>query len=363
MAMTATNPRDDRLTAELRLVFLRQKLHEARGERRQAEQEFALACRAERGAVREQLRELRRRGLEDVRTDAKLLRGLANTSRLARHAELRRIQGANVAHWDAAQRVEREHQAALRRIEADERKRKQEIERAHELAAASDAVRSVLLARVTPVVERHGRRAVAPAPGESRGEAILRFAEQNPGTVHAQLAPSVHRKVHEREQAVAEQERVVRAVGGDVNVRPPKAAKLMPVAATPSTAESSKHRPAHGKRPPDRFEARAAQHSKGREARRRAAEVVQRTWGSRRARQCTGERSRVPSRSVEVSGGWQCGVVGNCEEERASGADEEREAEDPSGASAREGPRGSAEATQRDAPGRWRGRAAQGSPP
>jgi hypothetical protein len=206
-----------RLAAEARLADLRQKLREALADRDARMKEFVEACKADRRAVREHVREMRLRSLRDLRDQIQSARGAAKLTRLTRLAEVRAVAGGAVQAARAAASVERAYQAELARLAREERTRHGEIRLAHERSLAAGALRSSLFGRLAPLFERQGR-AAAPAPGESRAEAVLRFAERNPEKAHAVVEPGVHRKVEETKRAVAEAERSVRSAGGDVRV-------------------------------------------------------------------------------------------------------------------------------------------------
>ena len=211
-----------RVAAETRLADLRLKLREALAQKKTRIAEFVEACKADRRAIREQVQEMRARSLRDLRDQIQAARGAAKLTRLTRLAEIRQVAGAPVDRARAASAVERQHQAELARLEREERSRRVEIRLAHERSLAAGALRSSLFGKLAPLFEREGR-AVAQASGESRAEALLRFAERNPEKAHAVLEPTAHRKVEETKRAVVDAERSVRASGGDVRAgaRPP----------------------------------------------------------------------------------------------------------------------------------------------
>lgn len=211
---------ESRRAAEERLVALRQKLHEAEKEKKASEKQLAVALHADRLAVRDQTREFRARAIALLRDHMSAARGAAKLMRLSRLEEVRRTYGSTIEGIKAAMEVERRHQAELARIDREERTRRAEIHQAHERSVATGAVRSALLGKVAPIVTRGGR--VLQGPGESQGEAILRHARQHTGKVHAALQPHLASTVETTQRAVREQEAKVRALGGNVNVRPPR---------------------------------------------------------------------------------------------------------------------------------------------
>jgi hypothetical protein len=205
-----------RRAAESRLAGLRQKLREALAQRQTRMKEFVEACKADRRAVREHVREMRARSLRDLQAQIQAARGAAKLTRLTRLAEVRQVAGGAVQQARAAAAVEKAHQAELARLAREERSRGVEIRLAHDGSLAAGALRSTLLGKLAPLFERDGRG--ASAPGESRAEAVFRFAERNPEKAHAVVEPSLHRRVEETKRAVAEAERSVRATGGDLRV-------------------------------------------------------------------------------------------------------------------------------------------------
>ena len=203
-----------RASAEARLADLRQKLREALAQKQTRMKEFVETCKADRRAVRDHVREMRARSLRDLKDQIQAARGAAKLTRLTRLAEVRQVAGGPVQQARAAAAVEKAHQGELARLEREERSRRIEIRLAHDRSLAAGALRSAIFGKLAPLFER----GVAPTPGESRAEAILRFAERNPEKAHAVVEPAVHRKVEETKRAVVEAERSVRAAGGDVRV-------------------------------------------------------------------------------------------------------------------------------------------------
>ena len=253
-------PAGERLVAEGRLAELRAKLRQALAEKKARLREFVESCKADRRAVREKVREMRARSLRDLTDQVQVARGAAKLTRLTRLAEVRQVTSAAVDRARAMAAVERQHQAELARIARDERSRRAEIRLAHERALVASDVRLTMFGKLAPLFERDAR-AVRPAPGESRAEALLRFAERNPEKAHAALEPHVHRKVEETQRAVTAAERAVRLAGGNpraaralVGAAPRKAhvapSNVRPVgasvaAAHPEKAETLIHEPRH----------------------------------------------------------------------------------------------------------------------
>lgn len=242
---------DARRAAEDKLALIRRQLHEVQRLKKAREKEFAQACHSERLAVREHIRDMRKRALADLRAHSASARGTAKLIRLTRLGEMRQIHGATVAGLRAAAEVERKHRDELARIDRDERARMAEIHQAHERSLVAGSVRAVLLGKIGPLFDS-AFGVVPKVPGESRAETILRHAGQNADKAHALIDTQLARKVEEAKRAVADAERNVRAVGGNVHVpmarvpQEPKPARSAPVhrgSGGKTDANTSKLRP------------------------------------------------------------------------------------------------------------------------
>ena len=217
-----------RAAAEARLVELRAKLREALADKKARMREFVESCKADRRAIREQVQGMRARSTRDLRDQVQAARGAAKLTRLTRLAEVRQVTSSAVERARALAAVERQHQTELARIAQTERSRRVEIRLAHERALEAGDLRSAVFGKLSALFQ-HESRSVRAAPGESRAEALLRFAERNAEKAHKAIEPQVHRRVEETKRAVVEAERSVRGAGGSIRSAPartPLAPKL-----------------------------------------------------------------------------------------------------------------------------------------
>src|SRR5580658_1238968 len=78
-----------RAAAEARLGDLRETLRAALADKKARMLEFVESCKADRRAIREQVRAMRTRSTRDLRDQVKAARGAAKLTRLTRLAEVR----------------------------------------------------------------------------------------------------------------------------------------------------------------------------------------------------------------------------------------------------------------------------------
>jgi hypothetical protein len=223
MAANATViPPEVRRAAEARLARARQKLQEALAAKKAREAELVIACREDRAAVREHVREMRERALADVQSHGRTARAAAHLIRVTRLEEAKRTLRSEVERWRAETQAERKYKDEIARITREENERKREIHAAHAQSEAAAVLRLALFGKLGPLFEK---ASIVQVPGESRAEAVYRHAERNIGKVHAALEPRAEQAIAETTRAVAEAEKAVRAVGGNTAVRASRVAK------------------------------------------------------------------------------------------------------------------------------------------
>ena len=194
---------------------LRQKLREALAQKKLRMKEFVETCKADRRAVREQVREMRARSLRDfgIRSRPRAAPQSSRGSRAWRRSARSRVPPCDRARASAA--VERQHQAELARLEREERSRRIEIRLAHERSLAAGALRSSLFGKLAPLFEREGARS-----SRLRASRAPRRSSASPSGIRKRptrwSSRAVHKKVKETKRAIAVAERSVRATGGDV---------------------------------------------------------------------------------------------------------------------------------------------------
>ena len=235
-----TNPQADRGTLRARVAELEGKLRAALADKKSRMNDIVALCRSERRAMREELRSKRSQALEQIEYEIQAARASARHLRLSRLAEVRKGADSDIAAARAAIAVEREHQDELRRIAHDQRRRRSEVHRLHEIAAQSGELHTSLLGPFAALVQRVGSK-VKPVPGESRAEAVLRYAQTHPGEAHAAAEPRAERVIEETRQEITKTKAALRSAP-----RAPKAHRAQPKLARPApraTGKPVKHSP------------------------------------------------------------------------------------------------------------------------
>jgi len=195
------NPTGDPMALRTRLTELQAKLRAALADKKSRMNDIVALCRSERRAVREELSRKRTRALEQVEYEIEAARASARHLRLSRLAEARKASDSDIAAARAAIAVERAHQDELRRIGHEQRRRRAEVHRLHEVAARSGELHTALLGPFASLLQRIGSK-VKPVPGESRAEAMLRYAQVHPAEAHAAAEPRAERIIEETRQEI-----------------------------------------------------------------------------------------------------------------------------------------------------------------
>jgi hypothetical protein len=195
------NPQADRGALRARLAELQGKLRAALADKKSRMNDIVALCRSERRAMRQELQSKRARALEQIEYEIDAALASARHLRLSRLAEVRKGADSDIAAARAAIAVEREHQDELRRIAQDHRRRRAEVHRLHEIAAQSGELHTALLGPFAGLLQRVGSK-VKPVPGESRAEAVLRYAQSHPGEAHAAAEPRAERVIEETRQEI-----------------------------------------------------------------------------------------------------------------------------------------------------------------
>ena len=239
----APGPQADRGTLRARLAELEAKLRATVADKKARMNNIVALCRSERKAMREELRDKRKQALKQIEYEIGALRASARHMRLSRLAEARKSADSDIAAARAAIAVERQHQEELRRIAHDHRRRRAEVHRLHEVAAQSGALHTALLGPFAALVQRVGAK-VKPVPGESRAEAVLRYAQTHPAEAHAAAEPRVEQAIEATRQEIAKTKTALRTAPrgsrGPGKARtpaprpaPPKVAARSPLAIRP----------------------------------------------------------------------------------------------------------------------------------
>jgi hypothetical protein len=199
------------MTLRARLTELQVKLRTALADKTSRMNDIVALCRSERRAVREELKRKRTRALEQIEYEIEAARASARHLRLSRLAEARKASDSDIAAARAAIAVERAHQDELRRIGHEQKRRRSEVHRLHELAARSGELHTALLGPFASLLQRIGSK-VKPVPGESRAEAVLRYAQVHPAEAHAAAEPRAERVIEETRHEIVRTKAALRSV-------------------------------------------------------------------------------------------------------------------------------------------------------
>jgi hypothetical protein len=222
--------RSHREKAAATLRDLREQLHVARTQRTRALTAAKSQCRAERLALRERASARRQRTLAELRDTYAKERAQARDVCLLRQAEVHAEAHDPIERAKGKWEAERKYQAELRRIEQGNRERHRSVHRAHEEERRSESDEAVL-ANIPPdyrALWERVKRSIKGSTRESRTEAFLRYAEQNPGEILVALGDDSDRIVRELEEQRAKAERALRP--------PPSSRRRREASADPSAA-------------------------------------------------------------------------------------------------------------------------------
>jgi len=136
-------------------------------------------------------------------------RQTAKDQRRARLAEVCGTSDTAIKVAQAALAVERQHQAEQDRIATHERRRKADIDKLHAHTLAGGALHGPKLEKLRPLLER--ARTIPTAPGESKVEAMWRYAQAHPEEMHAILEPKAEQVIAQTKTEIAEVEKSARA--------------------------------------------------------------------------------------------------------------------------------------------------------
>jgi hypothetical protein len=201
--------RDERRSAAERLAAAREALREALASKKRRIRELAAECVRERLAVRGAIFAMRQDALVALRAEIGAARRAARDARAARLAGIRRAGDTAIERTRAALAVALDHRAEESRIATHERQRRTALERLHKETLAGGALHGAKLEKLRPLLER--ARTLRPRPGESRVEALWRYAQAHPEEMHAILEPRAEKAVAKAQAAVAQAEAQTRA--------------------------------------------------------------------------------------------------------------------------------------------------------
>lgn len=200
--------RSHKQAARERLAVLRAKLREALAAKKARMKELMEECKKERLAARGAIFAMRQSALVGLRGEIKATRQTARDQRAARLIEVRSTSETAIAAARAALAVERQHQAEQKRITVHERRRKADLDKLHAQTLAGGALHGPKLEKLRPLLER--ARTIPTAPGESKVEALWRYAKAHPEEMHAILEPKAEKEIAKTKAEIAEVEKSVR---------------------------------------------------------------------------------------------------------------------------------------------------------
>jgi hypothetical protein len=190
------------------LASLRAVLREALATKKRRMRELAQELARERLAVRGAVFAMRQDALAALRTEIVTARRAAQDRRAAQMVEIRKSADSAIAAARAALAVDRDHAATQNRITAHEERRKRDIDRLHAETLAGGALHGAKLEKLRPLFALG--RSVPTLLGESKPEALLRYAKAHPEEVHAILEPRAEQRIAKTKAEIAAVEEVVR---------------------------------------------------------------------------------------------------------------------------------------------------------
>jgi hypothetical protein len=201
--------RSHKQAARERLAGLRVKLRAALATKKARMRELVEECKRERLAVRGAIFAMRQSALDRLRDEVKAARQTARDQRDARLVEVRSTSGAAIAAARAALSAHRQHEAEQTRITTQERRRKADIDKLHAQTLAGGALHGPKLEKLRPLLEH--ARTVPTLPGESKVEALWRYARSHPEEMHAILEPKAEKEIAKTKTEIAEVVKSARA--------------------------------------------------------------------------------------------------------------------------------------------------------
>jgi hypothetical protein len=250
-------------TALANLELLRQRLSQALFAKKQRLRELQELCRAQRAELRGWIQQRRVQALKALNDELRKERSAAAATRRQRLQEARRASSSTVELARAAVEIERAHADEQRRITRMHETKRASLDKAHARSLSEEELMSpATLKRLAPLLDK--ARAIRPAPGESRTEALWRYAHAHPEEMHALIEPQAERAIAQTRKEIAAAEETIRTGGAELPAKQraqlpqPKAKKANkakkakpPKASTVRSKPAAKvPRPAASPRPP-----------------------------------------------------------------------------------------------------------------
>jgi hypothetical protein len=195
------------------LASLRGQLSAARRSGKPKRADAVELCKIGRSMAKEQAKRLRVEGRAAIRAAIVEEKKAAREACDARKAKVKEDVKSDVARARAELKEERAYQREIRNIEANVRKRERPRSSAKERRQESDdAVRQNIPAELLPLFEKV-KRQIKGSDRESRTEAFLHYAEENPGELDALIEASAEREIARLEREEAKEAKRLRGRG------------------------------------------------------------------------------------------------------------------------------------------------------
>ena len=245
MALSQAGYGSDPALANLEL--LRQRLREALYAKKTRLRELAELCKRQRAELRTWVKQRREYALAELRDELRAARSAAQANRRSRLQEARRSSVSAVELARAAVEIERAHAADQHRITRAHETKRVAVDKAHARSLSENVMSASTLKRLAPLLEK--AKGVRPAPGESRTEALWRYAHAHPEEMHALLEPATEKTIAQTRKEIAAAEEAIRSGGAMPNRPTPSARKPPPPHAVPKRVGKFPRRSKASKRP------------------------------------------------------------------------------------------------------------------
>jgi hypothetical protein len=191
------------------LELLRQRLREALYSKKARLRELIELCKRQRAELRAWVKERRAYALTELQNELRAARSAAQTNRRQRLQEARRSSTSTVELARAAVEIERAHAAEQLRITRAHETKRVAVDKAHVRSLSENVMSASTLKRLAPLLEK--AKGVRPAPGESRTEALWRYAHAHPEEMHALLEPATEKTIAQTRNQIAAAEEAIRS--------------------------------------------------------------------------------------------------------------------------------------------------------
>ncbi|HEY6463245.1 MAG TPA: DUF3560 domain-containing protein, partial [Polyangiaceae bacterium] len=198
------------------LQILRQRLREALYSKKTRLRELAELCKRQRAELRAWVKDRRAYALAQLRDELRAARGTAQATRRSRLQEARRSSTSAVELARAAVEIERAHAAEQLRITRTHETKRVAVDKGHARSLTENVMSASTLKRLAPLLDK--AKNIRPAPGESRTEALWRYAHAHPEEMHALLEPATEKAIVQTRKEIAAAEEAIRT-GAYVSVQ------------------------------------------------------------------------------------------------------------------------------------------------